>query len=84
MYPSPLYWWLTYRRAGKPSGVLIIEAPSLIHARWIAGVRGLDGLADFAEGHPLDAAMAARLSPKDIGWMLTLDQAKRLLWRLAR
>jgi hypothetical protein len=29
----------------------------------LAGVRGLDGPANFAEGHPLDSAMA-RLSPQ--------------------
>ena len=78
-----VYWWLTYGRAGKPSGVLIVEAPSLIQARWIAGARGLDGFADFVEGLPLDAALAARLSPGDIGRMLTVDQAKGLLGRLA-
>jgi hypothetical protein len=44
-------WWLCYRRSRKVDGVLILEAPSLIHARVIAGVRGLDGGAVVAP-HP--------------------------------
>jgi hypothetical protein len=50
----------------------------------IAGVKGLDGGADFADGHRLDPERAAKVPAKEIGRMLTLPQARRLLGRLER
>jgi hypothetical protein len=49
----------------------------------IAGVKGLDGGAAFAEGHELDPEPAAKV-PKQIGRMQRLPQAKQLLERLER
>jgi hypothetical protein len=49
----------------------------------IAGVKGLDGGAAFAEGHELDLEPAAKVS-KQIARMQTLPRAKRLLERLER
>ena len=72
-------FWLTYRRAGRLCGVLILDGPSLIHARLVAAVRGLDAGADFAEGHLLDAESAASIPAKHVGRMLTLREAERLL-----
>jgi hypothetical protein len=42
--------------------VLIVAAPSLIHVRLIARVRGLDGGAEFAGGHRLDAERSRKQS----------------------
>jgi hypothetical protein len=50
----------------------------------IAGVKGLDVGAAFAEGHDLDPERAAKMPAKQIGRMLTLPQAKQLLERLER
>jgi hypothetical protein len=52
-------------------------------ASLIAGVKGLDGGAAFAEGHELDLEPAAKV-PKQIARMQTLPRAKRLLGRLER
>ena len=49
----------------------------------IAGFKGLDGGAAFAEGHELDPEPAAK-APKQIGRIQTLPQAKQLLERLER
>jgi hypothetical protein len=53
-------FWLCYRESGQLS-VVIIEAPSLIHARMRAALDGTDARATFAEGHQLDADHAARV-----------------------
>jgi hypothetical protein len=53
-------------------------------ARLTAGVKGLDGGADFAEGYRLDPERAAAVPAKPVGWMLTPPQAKWLLERLER
>jgi hypothetical protein len=52
--------------------------------RLIAGVKGLDGGAAFAEGHDLDPERAAKMPARPIGRTLTLPQAKQLLARLER
>jgi hypothetical protein len=53
-------------------------------ARLTAGVKGLDGGADFAEGHRLDPERAAKMPAKPVGRVLTPPQAKWLLERLER
>jgi hypothetical protein len=75
-------WWLTFRTADKMSGVMVVDAPSLSHARLIASMRVTDALADIGEGHALDAAMAARVPAADLGRMLSPGEAERLLTRL--
>jgi hypothetical protein len=79
MTSRPL-WWLTYRRDGKLSGVVIIEAHALIDARMQASLKGLEDGVVFAEGHRLDdAASKALVPPKQLGRMLSVEEAKRLL-----
>jgi hypothetical protein len=50
----------------------------------IAGVKGLNGGAAFAERHELDPEGAAMVPAKQIGRMQTLPQAKQRLERLER
>jgi hypothetical protein len=40
-------WWLCYRRSGT-IGVVIVEGPSLIHARMLAALDGIDAEAPSA------------------------------------
>jgi hypothetical protein len=47
-------------------------------------VKGLDGGADFADGHQRDPERVAKVPAKQVGRMLTLPQAERLLERLER
>ena len=79
MTSRPL-WWLTYRRDGKLSGVVIIEAHALIDARMQASLKGLEDGVAFAEGHQLDdAASKAMVPAKAIGRMLSIAEAKTVL-----
>jgi hypothetical protein len=76
-------WWLTYRRDGRLSGVVIIEAHALIDARMQASLKGLEDGVAFAEGHQLDDdASKARVPAKAIGRMLSIMEAKGLLKQL--
>ena len=77
-------WWLTYRRSGKASGVVLFEAPSLVHARMQASLEAVDAGAEFAEGHELGAALAALVPAEQVGRMLTIEEARQLLERLRR
>ena len=81
-------WWLTYRRDGDPAGVAIIEASSLIHARMRAGLDGLDaGLSPkllFTEGHKLNDELSAKVATKEIGRLLPITTARRLIRRFER
>ena len=77
-----LMWWLTYRRCGKASGVVLIEAPSLDHARTQASL--VDAHVDFAEGYELDAALAAVVPVHQVGRMLTIEETRQLLERFRR
>jgi hypothetical protein len=76
-------WWLTYRRAGELSGVVIVEGQALIDARMQASLKGLEVGVAFAEGHSLDDAVSKARVPIDaLGRMLTLNEAKQVLKRL--
>jgi hypothetical protein len=77
-------WWLTYRRSGKASGVVLIEAPSLVHARTQASLEAVDAGAEYAEAHELGAALAALVPAKQVGRMLTIEETRQLLERLRR
>jgi len=46
-------------------------------------VRGKpDARADFAEGYELDTAQAARVPAKQVGHMLSIEEAEQLMRRL--
>jgi hypothetical protein len=54
------HFWLTYGKAGRLIGVVIMEAPTLIEARMNAAVEGIiDAGAPFVEGHELAGDAAA-------------------------
>ena len=75
-------WWLTYRRSGKAVGVVVIEAPSLIDARLNAALEAVEAGVDFADGHELDAAVAALVPPEQLERMLSIEEANQLRKRL--
>jgi hypothetical protein len=77
-------FWLSYRRHGKPAGVVLIEAPDLKQARFRAAVEGQDQDADFAAGHGLNDEIAARIPAAVVGRMLTAPEARKLLRHLER
>jgi hypothetical protein len=56
------HFWLTYREAGRLVGVVIIDAPSLIHAR-------LEAAAYWCRGHHPVSRMATRYATGDCGDM---------------
>jgi hypothetical protein len=61
-------WWLTYRRSGNASGVVLIEAPSLVHARTQASLEAVDAGAERYAGR--SSAGGA------VGRMLTIEEAR--------
>jgi hypothetical protein len=77
--PSSDYRSRSLSRVGRVASIAKAKAA----ARLIAGVKGLDVGAAFAEGHELDPERAAKVPAKQIGLMLTLPhQAKQFLERL--
>jgi hypothetical protein len=77
----PRFWWLTYRKAGRLVDVVIVEAPSPIHARLMTAVRGIDAGTPFAEGHELDTDLVELIPAAQIGRMLSGAEAAKLLAR---
>jgi hypothetical protein len=63
--------------------VIILEASDLMHARFRANLEEVDQNAEFAEGHVLGDEHAAMIPENMIGRMLSLDQARRLIGRMA-
>src|SRR3984885_4029064 len=66
--PSSDYRSRSLSRVGRVASIAKAKAA----ARLIAGVKGLDVGAAFAEGHELDPERAANVPAKQIGRMLTL------------
>jgi hypothetical protein len=60
--------------------VVVMKAPSMIHARLKAALVASDGSMIFTEGHELSAEMALLVQP---GGVLSADEAMELLSRLA-
>jgi hypothetical protein len=75
-------WWLTYGRSGKAVGVVVVEAPSLIDARLRAALEAVEAGVYFAEGHVLDAALAALVPAEQLERMLSIEEANQLWNRL--
>jgi hypothetical protein len=76
-------WWLIYRRDDKISGIAIVEAPSLYHARMRAAVAGIGKAAEFSEGLEIDAAHVCAIPQELIGKLLPPEQAPELKERLS-
>jgi hypothetical protein len=77
------HFWLTYGKAGRLIGVVIMEAPTLIEARMNAAVEGvIDAGAPFVEGHKLSAKLMASVLPTQIGRKMSGEEAARLIRRL--
>jgi hypothetical protein len=71
-------WWLTYRKFSEPQ-IVILKASSLIQARMIVSMAGLDEGMTFQEGHELDPARAKRVPKECLAKMLGRRQAESLL-----
>jgi hypothetical protein len=71
-------WWLCFERDGRLLGVAIVEAYSLTDARMGASFQELAHECTFSEGHQLDAQCCGRLTPDDIGRMLSPREADAL------
>jgi hypothetical protein len=69
---------LCYRDPGQRFNVVIMEAPSMLHARLKAALAARDGGMIFTEGHELGAEMAPLVQP---GRVLSADEATELLSR---
>jgi hypothetical protein len=69
---------LCYRDPGQRFNVVIMEAPSMIHARLKAALAARDGGMIFTEGHELGAEMAPLVKP---GRILAADEAMEPLSR---
>jgi hypothetical protein len=74
------HFWLTYGKAGRLIGVVIVEAPTLIEARMNAAVEGIiDAGASFVEGHKLSAKLMASVLPLQIGRKMSGAEAAQLI-----
>ena len=66
-------FWVAYK-----TGVVILEAPDLPHARFKAAVKGFDQGAEFVAGHDLGPDLARRIPPSMTKWMLSPQEAQQL------
>jgi hypothetical protein len=65
-------------RHNNQISVVIEPAPSLVHARIVAALAGLDE-GEFTEGHELDRKTEKQVPKAMIGCRLSQEEAKRLL-----
>jgi hypothetical protein len=76
------YWHVVALFPSQPQvGVVIIEAPTLYHARTRVAVRGIGRAADYGDGKELDEDVAL-VSPNCIGGLLWAKEAQQLSDRL--
>ena len=76
-------FWLTYRDlAGRLTGVIILDSPSLLLAGLQVMSEGLDQGEIFREGHELDGDAAALIAPDLMGRMLSRDETASLIRRM--
>ena len=82
----PLFW-LTYRFPigrvvrypdGRVGGVVVIEAPDLLHARLKAALAGADRDLQFASGHQLDPESARQVPADMLGRHLNRGDLRKL------
>jgi hypothetical protein len=67
-----------------PVGAVIIEAPSMFHARMTAVVRRVAPGVPFGDGLKLTAKMMAAIPPEEIGRMMSGVEAAELILRIVR
>jgi hypothetical protein len=77
-------WWLCFQRDGRLLGAAIVEGASLVAARLQASTEGMDAGGAFTQGHKLTPDLVARLTPEDIGRMLSPTEAELVLKRFDR
>jgi hypothetical protein len=77
-------WWLCFQRDGRLFGVAIVEASSAVAARLRASLEGLGAGGAFTQGIQLTVDMVKRLTPEDIGRMLSPAEAETILKRFDR
>jgi hypothetical protein len=70
-------FWLVYQTSSGPC-VILQPASSLIHARLVAGMKGMPH-SEFSEGHALDPKLIKKIPTKLIGRCLSQRQATQLL-----
>ena len=76
-------FWLTYRDlAGRLTGVVILDSPSLLVAGLQVMSEGLDRGMTFREGHELDGDAAPLIAPDLMGRMLSREETAQLIRRL--
>ena len=79
------FFLLTFGNARKPPvGAVIIEAPSMFHARMTAVVRRLARGVPFGESLNLTAKMMTAIPPEEIGRMMSGVEAAELVLRLVQ
>jgi hypothetical protein len=76
-------FWLTYKQFGRPLGVLILDAASLMEARMRANLDRIDQGAAFARGYRVDKEVAGLVPPTALGRLLDPIEYGELLRRLA-
>lgn len=77
-------FWLTYQKAGRLVGVVILDSSSLGDARKCVSDDQIDQGAQFASGSGLDRDLARLVPLTSIGRMLTPEEAFGLLERFDR
>jgi hypothetical protein len=71
-------WWVNFRRGGELTGMAIIEAPTLFHARMRLAAHGIGNPVDFSEAKEVDAERAALIPRNLVGRLLLPDEAQKL------
>jgi hypothetical protein len=74
-------FWLTYRDARRVVGIIIMDAPSLTHARMKVTFAGNDEGLTFAGARDLGAGLLRLVPSTQIGRMLSGKEAEELLAR---
>jgi hypothetical protein len=70
---------LTYRHSdGRAAGVVVVDSPDLLQARFKAAVYGFDRGLDFASGQPLDQESASQIPANIMGRLLDDDDLRKL------